>query len=86
MHKPLVHSIFAIYLQNMLLLKSLGATFQKLGQLEKAAEVLEYSLEFYDRVYIEESPGYAHLSSYLSVIHHQLGNFTRSRKIADKVI
>ena len=69
----------------MLTFKALGATFQKLGQLEKAAEVLEHSLELYDKVYSEESPSYAHPCSYLSVIHHQLGNFTRSREMADKV-
>ena len=74
-----------LHLQNMLTFKALGATFQKLGHLEKAAEVLEHSLTLYDKVYSEESPSYAHPCSYLSVVHHQLGNFTRSKEMADKV-
>ena len=67
----------------MLTLKALGVTFQKLGHIEKAAELLEYSLELYIKVYSEKSPSYAHPCSYLSVIHHQLGNFTRSKEMAD---
>ena len=64
----------------------LGAgVYYDLGHLEKAAEVLENSRELYDKQYSEESPSYAHPCSYLSVIHHQLGNFTRSKEMADKV-
>ena len=69
----------------MLTLKALGVTFQKLGHIERAAELLEYSLELYIKVYSEKSPSYAHPCSYLSVIHHQLGNFTRSKEMADTV-
>ena len=53
--------------------------------LEKAAEVFENSRELYDKEYSEESPSYADPCSHLSVIHHQLGNFTRSKEMADKV-
>ena len=64
----------------------LGAgVYYDLGHLEKAAEVLEHSLELYDKQYSEESPSYADPCSHLSVIHHQLGNFTRSKEMADKV-
>ena len=64
----------------------LGAgVYYDLGHLEKAAKVLENSRELYDKQYSEESPSYADPCSYLSVIHHQLGNFTRSKEMADKV-
>ena len=69
----------------MVMLASLGEIFQDLEHHERAAELLEYSLEFYNKVYSEESPRYARPCSYLSVIHHQLGNFTRSKEMADKV-
>ena len=69
----------------MLLLKGLGTIFHKLGFLERAAELLEYSLNLYNKMYGKESFNYAHPCSHLSVIHHQLGNFTRSREMADKV-
>ena len=64
----------------------LGAgVYYDLGHLEKAAEVLENSRELYDKQYSEESPSYADPCSHLSVVHHQLGNFTRSKEMADKV-
>ena len=64
----------------------LGAgVYYDLGHLETAAEVLENSRELYDKQYSEESPSYADPCSHLSVIHHQLENFTRSKEMADKV-
>ena len=69
----------------MLTFKALGVTFQKLGHIERAADLLECSLELYIKVYSEESPSFAHPCSYLSVIHHQLGNFTRSKEMAETV-
>ena len=69
----------------MLTLKALGVTFQKLGYFKKAADLLEDSLQLYDLVYGDTSPSYAHPCSYLSVIHHHLGNYSRSKEMADKM-
>ena len=69
-----------LYLQ----IKGLGMLFKDLGHFEKAVEVLEYSLEFnYNSE--ESEPGYVYLCSCLSILHHQLGNFTRSKEMADEV-
>jgi len=65
--------------------QSAGGNFPEIGYFKKAADLLEDSLQLYDLVHGEPSPSYAHPCSYLSVIHHHLGNYSRSKEMADKV-